>query len=82
MFTYQTHGTCSKAIHLSIEDGIIKSCEFDRGCGGNLQGVSKLITGRRVDEIIPMLKGIQCQNGTSCPDQLASALEQWTRENA
>ncbi len=81
MYTFRTSGTCSKAIHLDIQDGVIMSCAFDDGCDGNAQGISKLIVGRTPKEIIPVLRGIQCRNGTSCPDQLAIALEQWTRSD-
>ncbi len=77
MYTYKTQGTCSKQIFLDIEDGVIRGCAFERGCDGNAQGISKLVRGRRVEEVIDLLKGIQCQNGTSCPDQLALALEKW-----
>lgn len=82
MYTYKTRGTCSTAIHLDIQDDVIRSCTFDRGCGGNTQGVGRLVTGMRVEDVIKQLKGIECQNGTSCPDQLAAALEAWQREKA
>lgn len=74
-YSYPTQGTCSIQINLDVEGGVIKSCEFVGGYHGNTQAVARLIAGRRVSEVIPMLKGIQCQNGTSCPDQLARALE-------
>lgn len=72
--TYQTAGVCSRAIEYSVENGILTSCRFVGGCPGNTQGVAKLAVGRKIEEIIPLLKGIQCRNGTSCPDQLARAL--------
>ena len=75
MNTYQTHGTCSRSIDFEVEDGVITSCRFHGGCNGNLQGIGALVTGMKVDEAIRRLKGIQCRNGTSCPDQLARALE-------
>ncbi len=75
--TYQTCGTCSKSITFDVENGVITQCAFDRGCSGNLAGMSRLVIGKKVDEVITLLKGIDCQNGTSCPDQLAKALEQW-----
>lgn len=77
MYTYKTQGTCSKAIHLEIKDGVIEHLEFDCGCDGNLIGLSRLIVGQRAEEVLPKLKGIQCRNGTSCPDQLAKALEKY-----
>jgi len=82
MFTYKTQGTCSKAIHLEIENGAITFCSFDRGCNGNAQGLSRLLIGMRTEDAIEKLKGIQCQNGTSCPDQLSKALELWQAEHA
>lgn len=76
MKTYTTSGTCSRAINYEVADGIVTKCEFVGGCHGNTQGVAKLVTGRRIEEVISLLRGIQCRNGTSCPDQLARALEQ------
>ena len=75
MKTFRTQGTCSRAINYEVADGIVTACEFIGGCPGNTQGVAKLVVGRKVDDVIAMLKGIQCRNGTSCPDQLAQALE-------
>jgi len=76
--SYKTHGTCSKEIQFEIEDNIIKEVRFIGGCMGNTQGVAALIKGYDVDEAIRRLKGIDCQGrGTSCPDQLALALEQY-----
>ena len=75
MFIYKTHGTCSTQIELEITDGIITHCKIINGCRGNTQGVAKLATGRNAEEIASMLEGIQCRGGTSCPDQLARALE-------
>ena len=75
MKTYQTHGTCSRAINYEVADGVLTACQFVGGCPGNTQGVAKLAVGRRVEDVIQALKGIQCRNGTSCPDQLARALE-------
>ena len=80
MFTYVTEGTCSTAINLEIDGDVIRSVEIVDGCVGNTQGVSRLAAGRKVDEVIALLEGIQCQNGTSCPDQLAKALKQY-KEN-
>ena len=76
MKTYKTQGTCSSAINYETADGVITACQFVGGCPGNTQGVAKLVVGRKVEDVIAMLKGIQCRNGTSCPDQLARALEQ------
>lgn len=61
-------------IHLDIEDGVITSCSFENGCRGNLQGICRLIIGRKADEVAEMLSGVVCRDGTSCPDQLAKAI--------
>ena len=76
--TYNTEGTCSKQIQLNIaDDGTIESVDFLGGCHGNLQGIAALVKGRHPDEVIATLKGIRCHDkSTSCPDQLAKALEQ------
>ena len=75
--TYHTKGTCSSAIDFEIEDGILKSVQFTGGCNGNLQGISSLVTGMKTEDAIQKLKGIKCGfKSTSCPDQLACALEQ------
>jgi len=81
MYTYKTKGTCSTQIKLDIQDNIINSCKFTKGCSGNTQGVSRLVTGMSIDDAIGKLKGIECKNGTSCPDQLATALENWKVKN-
>ncbi|MBQ8954559.1 MAG: TIGR03905 family TSCPD domain-containing protein [Clostridia bacterium] len=75
MYTYKTQGTCSRAIEIETEGDVVRSVHFVGGCAGNTQGVAKLAVGRKIDEVIDLLKGIQCRNGTSCPDQLARALE-------
>lgn len=75
-FTYQPQGVCSAQIDFEIEDGIVKNVRFTRGCNGNTQGISALVEGMKVDEVIARLKGTNCNGrGTSCPDQLAKALE-------
>lgn len=77
METFKTSGICSRSIDFEIENGIIKQVKFNGGCPGNTQGVAKLVVGRTVDEVIGILEGVQCRNGTSCPDQLAKALKQY-----
>lgn len=75
--TYKTNGTCSKAIHCSVEDGIVTDVQFVGGCSGNTQGVAALVEGMEVHEAIRRLEGIRCgSRATSCPDQLANALKQ------
>lgn len=76
---YQTKGTCSTAIDIEVKDGRIESVKFTGGCNGNLQGISALVKGMPVEEAISRLKGIRCGfKNTSCPDQLAKALESMT----
>ncbi len=75
-FSYKTSGVCSSKIDIEIEDGIVKSVVFTNGCNGNTQGVSALAVGMKVEDVIARLKGIKCgYKNTSCPDQLANALE-------
>ncbi|MCL1920939.1 MAG: TIGR03905 family TSCPD domain-containing protein [Kiritimatiellaeota bacterium] len=71
---HKTSGTCSTEITYEVTDGIVTSCAFSGGCKGNTEAVQRLVVGRPVCEVIRLLKGIQCRNGTSCPDQLARAL--------
>lgn len=74
---YKTQGTCSSQIDIEIKDGVIDSVQFFGGCNGNLQGIAALVKGMTPDEAISKLKGIKCGfKSTSCPDQLATALEQ------
>ena len=75
MKLYRTSGTCSQAIQYEVKDGILTACQIIGGCPGNTQGVARLAVGRKVEDVIQLLKGIQCRGGTSCPDQLARALE-------
>ena len=72
--SYKTRGTCSRSIHITLSDGVIESCSFEGGCPGNTQGVAALVRGMKAEEVIARCQGIQCRNGTSCPDQLARAL--------
>lgn len=75
--TYIPRGVCSRKIDIEIDDGIIKSVKYTGGCAGNTQGVAALIAGMSVEEAISRLSGIHCGfKPTSCPDQLAKALEQ------
>ncbi len=75
---YETRGTCSKLIDVTAdENDIIQQVFFLGGCNGNLQGVSQLVRGQHIDDVIRKLDGIRCgAKGTSCPDQLCRALEQ------
>lgn len=76
MYTYQTKGTCSRQISFDLKDGKVYNVEFVGGCNGNLKGISKLVEGMDAKELITRLKGNTCgSKPTSCPDQLALALE-------
>ena len=80
-FTYKPKGVCSKLMELDIEDGKIQSLKVTGGCSGNLQGIAKLVEGMEIDEVIKRLEGIRCGfKSTSCPDQIAKALEQYKSE--
>jgi len=77
MYNYTTTGVCSKKISFDIDNGRVIKVDFAGGCEGNLQGISNLIEGMEINEAIKRLKGIPCGNkSTSCPDQLALALEE------
>ncbi len=74
---YNTKGTCSRKVIIDVVDGVITECAFVGGCAGNTQGVAALVRGMKADEAIERLKGIRCGfKNTSCPDQLAKALEE------
>jgi len=74
--TFSTHGSCAKFIDFEIQGELITGVKFIGGCHGNLQAVSRLVAGKTCTEVIELLGGIECRNGTSCPDQLAQALSQ------
>lgn len=75
---YQTQGTCSQMIDVTADDqDVIQQVFFLGGCNGNLQGISQLVRGQKIDDVIHRLNGIRCgMKRTSCPDQLCRALEQ------
>lgn len=81
---YETTGTCSRLIDVTAdENDIIQQVFFLGGCNGNLQGVSRLVCGQHIDDVISKLQGIKCgSKATSCPDQLAKALEQLKLQKA
>ncbi len=75
-YEYRTRGTCSRRILFSVENDKVKNVIFDGGCNGNGKGIAALVEGMDVQEVIHRLKGITCgMKSTSCPDQLANALE-------
>ena len=80
-YRYRPEGVCSQEIVMQIEGGIVQDLKVIGGCNGNLQGISKLVQGMTVDEIITRLKGIRCGfRPTSCPDQISKALEEYKKE--
>ena len=73
---YTPRGVCSRRFFIHVEDGVIQSVRVEGGCSGNLQGLSSLLRGMRVEEAIQRMEGIRCGGkATSCPDQLAKALK-------
>ena len=74
--TYTPSGVCSRKMIISADDGVISDAQVIGGCSGNLQGISKLIIGMKVEDAISRLRGIDCAGrGTSCPDQLSIAMQ-------
>jgi uncharacterized protein (TIGR03905 family) len=82
VITYKTRGTCARAINIEVENGVVKNVEFVGGCSGNTQGVARLVEGMDAETAIIKLSGIRCGfKDTSCPDQLAKALSEMTKQN-
>ena len=83
MFTYSTKGTCSRMITFDVDqDNKIHNVRFMNGCSGNLQGISRLVEGKNIDEVETLLAGIRCRNNTSCPDQLSKAITEYKAAQA
>lgn len=83
MFTYRTTGTCSRQIYFEVdEQNKLHNVKFVGGCNGNLQGVSRLVEGKDIDEIEKLLSGVICRNNTSCPDQLSRAIAEYKKSKA
>ncbi len=76
-YSYTPHGVCSVRITFDVDtDNTVHNVRFTRGCNGNTQGISRLVEGMKIDDVICRLKNTDCNGkGTSCPDQLAQALE-------
>ena len=73
---YKTKGTCSRRMVVEVEDGVVQSLQVYGGCDGNLKGLSQLVAGMKVEDVIQKLDGIRCGfKPTSCPDQFACGLE-------
>ena len=79
-YRYEPEGVCSQEMIIEVDGDTIKKVTIQGGCAGNTVGVSGLVEGKSVDEVIKMLKGIECgARGTSCPDQVATALEEYKK---
>ena len=82
-YDFTPKGVCSRGIHVELDGDVIRSVKFDGGCNGNTQGVAALAVGMTVDEYVKRCKGIKCGfKNTSCPDQLALALEEALAEQS
>ncbi|MBR1974525.1 MAG: TIGR03905 family TSCPD domain-containing protein [Clostridia bacterium] len=78
MFTYSTKGTCSRQILFDVdENNKMHNVRFIGGCGGNLQGIARLVENKDIDEVEALLAGIRCKGNTSCPDQLSKAIGEY-----
>ena len=83
MFTYSTKGTCSRQILFDVdENNKMHNVRFIGGCGGNLQGIAKLVENKDIDEVQMLLAGIRCRNNTSFPDQLSQAIGEYKAAKA
>ena len=77
-YRFYPTGVCSREMIFDIEDGIVKDLKVVGGCNGNLKGISGLIRGMKLEDIISKLEGIDCNGrGTSCPDQISKALKEY-----
>lgn len=77
---YKTSGVCCSDIEFEIENDIVKKVIFNGGCSGNAAGLSKLVAGMKVEDVIEKLEGTKCgRKATSCPDQLSKALKEWRK---
>ena len=83
MFTYSTRGTCSRQILFDVDaENKMHNVRFIGGCGGNLQGIARLVEGQDIDDIQALLAGIRCKGNTSCPDQLSKAIPEYKANKA
>ncbi|MCL1798490.1 MAG: TIGR03905 family TSCPD domain-containing protein [Eggerthellaceae bacterium] len=77
MYTYRTEGVCSRVINIEMDGDTVKEVDFEGGCNGNLKAISRLISGKTVDEVAGILEGMTCGSRlTSCPDQLVKGLRE------
>ncbi len=81
-YIYKTRGVCAREIIFETDGDTVKNVRFISGCNGNTQGVAALVDGMKVDKVINLLEGINCNGrGTSCPAQLALALRKAKEDN-
>ena len=79
---FTPRGVCSRLITITVENGVVEDVKFTGGCNGNTQGISRLVRGMKVEDVITRLENVDCGGrGTSCPDQLARALEELVENN-
>lgn len=82
IYEFNPSGVCSQKMLIDVEDGIVRELKVIGGCSGNLQGISSLVKGMKIDDVIKRLEGIRCgMKSTSCPDQLSRALKEIANEN-
>lgn len=80
-FVHDNQGrVCSRSVSFDYEDGAIRNVAFDQGCPGNTKGVARLAEGRKPEELIELLKGVECRGISSCPNEFALALEEMLEE--
>ena len=75
-YQFKPNGCCAKQIKITTDDEIITEVTFVGGCRGNTSGIARLIQNQKISDVAQTLRGITCRGNTSCPDQLAIALEQ------
>lgn len=78
-FSFKPRGVCATEMIIQEDDGVIVNVKIINGCRGNTQAVSKLLVGMSLEEAVKRLEGIQCHNGTSCPDQLAKGIKDYLK---
>lgn len=80
-YQFQPQGVCAQLMEITVEDDVLQDLKVLGGCSGNLQGISSLVRGMKIEEVIQRLEGIRCgRKATSCPDQLAKALKNIPKE--
>ena len=81
-FEYDPKGVCSRHYTFDIDGNIIRSLKVEGGCEGNLRGISRIVVGMKVDDVIGAFEGVDCHGrGTSCPDQISRALKAYRNTN-